>query len=39
MLKKIVGTAERPRLHVTRIEPQHDAQIVDDTKGVTTAAQ
>ncbi len=33
--KKIVGTAERPRLVVTRSNRNMVAQIVDDTKGVT----
>ena len=33
--KKIVGTAERPRLVVTRTNRNMIAQIVDDTKGVT----
>ncbi|NEG96443.1 50S ribosomal protein L18 [Bifidobacterium primatium] len=33
--KKIIGTAERPRLVVTRTNRNMIAQVVDDTKGIT----
>lgn len=36
--KKIFGTAERPRLVVTRSTRHILAQVIDDTKGVTLAA-
>ena len=36
--KKVVGTAERPRLVVTRSSRHLFAQIVDDAKGVTLAS-
>src|SRR5256885_12832134 len=36
--KKVVGTAERPRLVVTRSSRHLFAQVVDDTKGVTLAS-
>ncbi|HLS48795.1 MAG TPA: 50S ribosomal protein L18 [Actinomycetaceae bacterium] len=36
--KKITGTAERPRLVVTRSARHMVAQLVDDTKGVTLAS-
>jgi len=35
MRKKVVGTAERPRLNVFRSLNNIYAQIIDDTKGVT----
>ncbi|WP_291527144.1 50S ribosomal protein L18 [Bifidobacterium sp. UBA744] len=37
--KKVVGTAERPRLVVTRSNRHMVAQIVDDTKGVTLVSE
>jgi large subunit ribosomal protein L18 len=36
--KKVVGTAERPRLVVTRSSRHLFAQVVDDAKGVTLAS-
>jgi large subunit ribosomal protein L18 len=36
--KKVVGSAERPRLVVTRSSRHLFAQVVDDTKGVTLAS-
>jgi len=36
--KKVVGTAERPRLVVTRSTRHVYVQIVDDTRGVTLAS-
>ena len=33
--KKVIGTAERPRLVVTRTNRNMTAQVVDDTKGIT----
>ncbi len=36
--KKVVGTAERPRLVVTRSSRHLFAQVVDDTKGATLAS-
>jgi len=36
--KKVTGTAERPRLVVTRSARHMVAQVVDDTKGVTVAS-
>jgi large subunit ribosomal protein L18 len=36
--KKIVGTAERPRLVVTRSLRNITAQVIDDTKGHTVAS-
>ncbi|TDQ51462.1 50S ribosomal protein L18 [Actinorugispora endophytica] len=36
--KKVQGTAERPRLVVTRSAKHIVAQIVDDTKGITLAS-
>jgi large subunit ribosomal protein L18 len=36
--KKVVGTAERPRLVVTRSSRHLFAQVVDDGKGVTLAS-
>ncbi|GAB3676751.1 50S ribosomal protein L18 [Saccharopolyspora tripterygii] len=36
--KKILGTAERPRLVVTRSLRNITAQVIDDTKGVTVAS-
>jgi large subunit ribosomal protein L18 len=36
--KKVVGSAERPRLVVTRSSRHLFAQIVDDSKGVTLAS-
>jgi large subunit ribosomal protein L18 len=36
--KKVVGTAERPRLVVTRSSRHLFAQLVDDTRGVTVAS-
>ncbi len=36
--KKVAGTAERPRLVVTRSSRHLFAQVVDDTKGVTLAS-
>ncbi|MCW1250143.1 50S ribosomal protein L18 [Acaricomes phytoseiuli] len=36
--KKIVGTAERPRLVVTRSARHMFVQVVDDSKGVTVAS-
>ncbi len=36
--KKVVGTAERPRLVVTRSSRHLFAQLVDDNKGVTLAS-
>ena len=36
--KKVVGTAERPRLVVTRSSRHLFAQVVDDGKGVTIAS-
>jgi large subunit ribosomal protein L18 len=36
--KKVVGTADRPRLVVTRSSRHLFAQIVDDSKGVTIAS-
>ena len=36
--KKVVGTAERPRLVVTRSSRHLFAQVVDDSKGVTLAS-
>ena len=36
--KKVVGSAERPRLIVTRSSRHLFAQVVDDTKGVTLAS-
>ena len=32
--KKVIGTAERPRLVVTRTNRNMTAQVVDDTKGI-----
>ncbi|MDF7663455.1 50S ribosomal protein L18 [Bifidobacterium sp. ESL0763] len=37
--KHIAGTAERPRLVVTRSNRHMVAQIVDDTKGITLASE
>ena len=36
--KKVVGTAERPRLVITRSSRHLFAQVVDDAKGVTLAS-
>jgi len=36
--KKVVGTADRPRLVVTRSSRHLFAQVVDDSKGVTLAS-
>lgn len=36
--KKVVGTAERPRLIVTRSSRHLFVQVVDDSKGVTVAS-
>ncbi|MEO6885201.1 MAG: 50S ribosomal protein L18 [Jatrophihabitantaceae bacterium] len=36
--KKVVGTAERPRLVVTRSSRHLFAQVVDDAKGITLAS-
>jgi large subunit ribosomal protein L18 len=36
--KKVVGTAERPRLVITRSSRHLFAQVVDDSKGVTLAS-
>ncbi len=36
--KKVVGTAERPRLVVTRSSRHLFAQVVDDSRGVTLAS-
>src|SRR6266702_2511874 len=36
--KKVVGSAERPRLVVTRSSRHLFAQVVDDTRGVTLAS-
>ena len=36
--KKIVGSAERPRLVVTRSARHIRAQVVDDTRGITLAS-
>ncbi|TWF93113.1 50S ribosomal protein L18 [Saccharopolyspora dendranthemae] len=36
--KKILGTAERPRLVVTRSLRNITAQVIDDTKGLTVAS-
>lgn len=36
--KKIAGTAERPRLVVTRSSRHMLAQVIDDTRGVTLAS-
>ena len=37
--KRVVGTAERPRLVVTRTNRHMIAQIVDDSKGVTLVSE
>ena len=37
--KKIVGTAERPRLVVSRSTRHMVAQIIDDTKGITLVSE
>ncbi|ERH29863.1 50S ribosomal protein L18 [Alloscardovia omnicolens] len=37
--KKLAGTAERPRLVVTRSNRNMVAQIIDDTKGITLVSE